>query len=192
MNENIKIIDEQIKKIPKELKDFLLKNQWITTTKEIAKKNNFSIQQSVSLENETLFVLIGLELKKDFKENIKRELTIPDILARDMADEIEERVFKEVNDFLPTEVEGEQVTTNPIPQKPAANTAPTQNTPINTGGVIPNNLPGAKPALDILQKQSALPTTPLEKTLSQKTTSTENPVVEKKYYPGQDPYREPV
>ena len=137
-------------------------------------------------------MLIGLELKKDFKENIKRELTIPDILARDMADEIEERVFKEVNDFLPTEVEGETSITNPIPQKPVTNIAPTQNIPINSVGMTPSNLPGAKPALDILQKQSALPTTSLEQTLSQKTTSTENPVIEKKYYPGQDPYREPT
>jgi hypothetical protein len=192
MSETNEILKKQIATAPKEIRAFLVKGSWLNVSREIAKKNNFSEDQTTSIEDEVLFVLIGLELKKDFKENIKRELYIPDILVRDMVDEIEERVFKEVNDFLPTEVEGETSITNPIPQKPIASVAPTQSAPANVVSTTPNNLPGAKPALDILQKQSSLPTTSLEQTLSQKTTSTENPVIEKKYYPGQDPYREPV
>lgn len=190
-------LQNQIQNAPQEIKRFLAQGRWSSVVQEIAKKNNFSVDQAVSLENETLFILTGLELKRDFKENIKRELSIPDILARDIADETEEMVFKEVNDFLPTSIEGEeetpQLTTNTIPQKPTINSTPPQSAVIpNDGTPTPSNLPGAKPSLDILQRQSELPTTTLEQTLSQKVPTGENQIVEKKSYPGQDPYREPV
>jgi len=188
-------LENQIKTAPQEIRKLLAEGRWTSVVQEIAKKNNFSADQTTSFENETLFVLIALELKRDFKENIKKELSIPDILARDIADEIGEKVFKEVNDFLPTEVEGETPTptTNTVPQNPIQKPPPVQNTTIlNTSPIVPNNLPGVRPSLDILQRQSDLPTTTLEQTLSQKVSVGENQVVEKKFYPGQDPYREPT
>ncbi|TAL48825.1 hypothetical protein EPN83_03485 [Patescibacteria group bacterium] len=142
MDETRETLGEQIKTAPKEIRNFLSQNRWSLVISEIAKKNNFSSDQSTALENEVLFVLIGLEFFGDFKTNIQRELSIPELFARDIDAEVQERIFKEVKGWLPKEKEPDnlqpttnsqqqtmeqQITSNA--QSPAAPETPTQATP---------------------------------------------------------------
>lgn len=99
------IFKEQIKGLPEELKQFLARDKWLSDIKEIARKNNFTDDQTTSFINETSFVLTGMDLKDNFAKNIQTELVIPELLAKDIAEEINERIFKEVSDFLPKEIE---------------------------------------------------------------------------------------
>lgn len=108
MEETNTIIAEQLETLPDPLREFVFSAQWSQKCTEISNKNNFSIDQKSAFENEVLFVLIGLELARDFKTNIQTNVSVPEILAHDIAEEVNENIFKQVADFLPTEVESEE------------------------------------------------------------------------------------
>ncbi len=109
MNESQKIIHDKILSAPAQIRGLIANGRWALTAKAISKKNNFSLEQTSAFENEVLFVLIGLELTRDFKTNIAVQVAIPEILAHDIADEVHESIFKEVIDFLPTTAEEDGV-----------------------------------------------------------------------------------
>ena len=87
MNEEIDL-KKYIKNAPREIVDFLKEGVWSLVVQEIAKKNNFINERTIVLQNETLFVLLGMELKTSFTKNLERELKVPEILAKTIADEI--------------------------------------------------------------------------------------------------------
>lgn len=63
---------------------------------EISKKYDLLLDQVSALENETLFVMIGLEEGKDFVDNIEREVGVDAANAISIANEIETSVFEQV------------------------------------------------------------------------------------------------
>jgi hypothetical protein len=121
MDETKKIIKDQLVVAAPTIRELILNDSWSMVVSEIAEKNNFSPDQTTGLENETLFVLLGLEFKGDFQKNIKEGVGIPDPLAQGVAKEIYEKVFKQVEEFLPTEVEGELPAGNNLIEDSAGN-----------------------------------------------------------------------
>lgn len=113
------ILKKQIEILPAELRDLIVQGTWSTIVAEIAQKNNFSKDKALSFENETLFVLLGVELLSDYQKNLERGLFIPELLAKTIADEMYTRIFNQVKVFLPVELEPEnqnpstQITANP-------------------------------------------------------------------------------
>ena len=176
---------------------------------EVSKKNNFSAQQTAALENEILFVLVGFESETNLKDSVKQSLFIPDILARDIAEECSERIFKDIADILPKEntvgvdtvpvtPNNEKLLTPKTSQAEATTTlaidvAETPSIPRKIEvNPVPLNLPVEKPNLDILAQQNPAPTTTLEKILAEKPTSGDDVIILDRNYKGQDPYREQV
>ncbi len=118
-NMDNQILKKQLEILPAELRDLIVQGTWSTIVAEIAQKNNFSKDKALSFENETLFVLLGVELLSDYQKNLERELFIPELLAKTITDEMYTRIFNQVKVFLPSELEPEnqnpstQITANP-------------------------------------------------------------------------------
>lgn len=96
MDENQQILKSQFEKLPKTLRDFVSKGNWSASVLGIAKKINLTQEKYASFENEVLFVLIGLQPKTDFVENIKNELEIDSNMAGWIAEDVEKNIFGKV------------------------------------------------------------------------------------------------
>ena len=103
--EEDKILQEQIKNAPAEIKNLLAKRDWSVVVNQIAQKNNLFPEQVVALENEVLFVMLSMELSKDLARNVEDSLGIEEGVSQEITREVKEKIFKEVEAFLPTESE---------------------------------------------------------------------------------------
>lgn len=169
-----KIIKEQVETAPPEIKKILVEGHWAAVVKEIAQKNNLSNEQIGFLENETLFILLGMELPSSFSENLKTNIGLEQTKAFEINKEVSEKIFKEIEHLLPTEVE------------------------VATPELKPENLPmvekgeTAHTVEPLTHNQQ-----PTTDSRPQITTNTQIPKEEKipsqnAYVGGQDPYREPL
>ena len=177
--ESEKIIQKQIQSAPKEIKNLLAGDTWSQVVNEMAQKNNFSDEQKTALENEVVFVLLGMELASDLRQNIQSSLLIAEVLAQQISSEISDKVLKSVEHLLPKEIEEDSEVTNQEPQKQPESLLP-EIPPEDLPAVVPTNLPigrNEQYAIDNGQKKE------LEKTVQPDQTS---------YPQGMDPYREPI
>jgi hypothetical protein len=190
MNEEKDTIKEQLKKIPKTLRDYALAPSWSDTLSRIVAQFGIASDKIVDLENEVLFVLICLEPTDDLVENIKREIG----LANDMSEKIVESinssilspVMNDIKKYWATISQGESPEIKPYAS--FEQTILRQAQAMRPVGEAPSNLPGARPivpnqniAAPIFGAQSA-PTPPPV------TPSVSN--VSKQYPANNDPYRE--
>jgi hypothetical protein len=118
------LISEQLEIAPDEIRNYLAEGGWRDVVAEISDKNNLSQEQRVSFENEVLIVLLGLDLASNFKTNIQNSLGILEVQANDIDVEIQEKVFAEVAQWLPKEIEEEDATPEVTAETPLAGSAP--------------------------------------------------------------------
>lgn len=100
MDETQEIIKEQLKKLPKDLKDAISSVDLRDKIRKISEKHHLHIDQAGNLENETAFVMIGLEPTADYKENLKRELNISRDRAQAITADIDKEIFARVRQSL--------------------------------------------------------------------------------------------
>lgn len=105
MNETEKILEEALLSAPKEIQIFLANEDWLISLQQIEQKNNFSPEQKEIFENETLFVLLGLEFRGDFPKNIQSEMNLSETVSLNIARDVEIKIFREIDKFLPTGVD---------------------------------------------------------------------------------------
>lgn len=96
MDEQQKLIDEQLKTLPQALQRAIALTNWRVIAKNIATANNLDESKSKNLETEAMLVMYGFENQKDFSANIAKELGIDAVRAGVIAGEIEEKVFNVV------------------------------------------------------------------------------------------------
>jgi hypothetical protein len=95
-----KIIDEQIEKLPKDVREAIISVDFKTKLQEIAKRQKLMIDQGGKLEMETTLVMIGLEPLAYYVENLQRELEVSLMQAREIALDISENIFKPIRESL--------------------------------------------------------------------------------------------
>ena len=93
MNENDKLIAEQLKTLPPNLQQAINTVEWKMLVKEIAEANGLNAEQSASLEQETMFIIYAFESPEDYIQNIVREIGIPEDLADTIAESVAEKIF---------------------------------------------------------------------------------------------------
>lgn len=87
-------IPEYIKTLPKAVQDIVFDSTWEERTTEIAKKYSLNQNQTDALINTVLFVLTGLEKPETFLQTIIIELGISQLMAVQIIEDLEIRVFK--------------------------------------------------------------------------------------------------
>ncbi|MFZ2621215.1 MAG: hypothetical protein WAX85_01825 [Minisyncoccia bacterium] len=92
--DNQQEIPEYIKNLPKPVQDVVLDGVWESRTTEIAKKYALNPIQTDGLINSVLFILIGLDKPDDFLERIINDLGISSLLAEQILEDVNNRVFE--------------------------------------------------------------------------------------------------
>jgi len=98
--ETQKIIADQIKNLPKDVKEAIISVDYKTKLQEITKRQKLLIDQAGKLEMETTLVMIGLEPLTDFIGNIQRELGVLGTRAQEIAVDVSENIFKPIRASL--------------------------------------------------------------------------------------------
>ena len=93
MNEQEKLIEEQLKTLPSNLRQTIGAMPWKALVQEIGKTNALDTEQTVSLEQETMFVLYAFENPTDFVSNIMREVSVTNEVAETIAESIADKIF---------------------------------------------------------------------------------------------------
>ncbi|MFA7216525.1 MAG: hypothetical protein WC095_00890 [Candidatus Paceibacterota bacterium] len=91
--ETLKEMPEYVRKLPKEIQDFVFDGVWEERVEEIGLKYSLDSVQLDNLANKVLFILIGLEKPEDFLQTIISELSISRLLAEQIMNDLDSRVF---------------------------------------------------------------------------------------------------
>ena len=94
------VIKEQFAKLPKEVQLAVTDTNLIQKTKDIALKYALHIDQLGSLQNEIIFVMVGLEPSIAFVDNISDELSIDTQKANNIAKDVNESIFDPIRTYL--------------------------------------------------------------------------------------------
>ncbi len=94
------IIKNQWNILPEDIRELVLSSELEAKVNWISGKYNLSAEQTDSLKQETLFVLVGLIHIMDYTENVMRELNISKEQARVIAQEVGTQIFFGVKEIL--------------------------------------------------------------------------------------------
>ncbi len=100
--ETQKIIQDQMKTLPSDVKEAIVSVDYRTKMQEIAQRQKLLIDQAGKLEMETTLVMIGLEPLTDYIANIGRELGVDAERATEIAKDVSESIFKPIRGSLKT------------------------------------------------------------------------------------------
>ena len=103
MNNDIDPIDAikaRFQELPTELRDAITASDWSEKVKKVADKNSLMLDQMSLLQNEVLFVMLGLEPAADFVNNVAKELNVDRNKAITITTDINELVLAPIKEFL--------------------------------------------------------------------------------------------
>ncbi|MBU6430843.1 hypothetical protein KGQ29_00480 [Patescibacteria group bacterium] len=100
MDNTKEILRTQFNKLPKDIQNAIMSVNLRSKMELIARKNNLHIDQAQILENETVFVMLGLEHPSDLVENIVKNLEISEEKAEAIAKDINNEIFLKIRESL--------------------------------------------------------------------------------------------
>jgi len=86
-------IKKHFNKLPQDIQDAILAADLPEKFKTIANKHKLTIGQAFTLENETMFVMLGLENQEGYTNNLKQEADISQEEAEKIAEEVGRMIF---------------------------------------------------------------------------------------------------
>jgi hypothetical protein len=199
--EETKFLEEQIREAPKEIRNFLAQKEWRDAVQKIIQKNNFSSDQQTALENEIIFVILDLEPREGFKENIINSVGIQEIMAREIELEVNQNIFNKIN--RPTTPENKKIEpvieTPDLPSFPPAKSTALEIPPqmsIVPEGKVMDHLPPIHPTQPKIVVPPFTATPAPAPTPVVPVAQAPKPIVQTPAptirYAGKDPYREPL
>jgi hypothetical protein len=172
--ENEQLINEQLGKLPKKLRETLESMPWKASVKTIASTSKLSLDQSNALEQETMLVLYGFEPPADFPDNLARELGIDADTAVTLAEEVNEKIFKEIDKTLGN-IEGTTYHNLPMLEAGEAAHAVPHDTKLDSMPASTSaSLGGPKPT-PVLAKSAPMPAQPPQPQAAPAPASTPKP-----------------
>ncbi len=202
MDNNDKLIQEQLKSVPPEVKAAIDAVPWQNRLRTISQREGFDHEKSQTLEMETMFIIYGFLPANEYGANINRELGLDD--------ETTGRVVKQVSDEIFADIEKQYEMLEDKNKTPIQTVTPTPppkpkvfevNT--NLPEVLPNQPAHEVPHIETSPavvaptlKPQLVPTPSYAPTQSAPTTDTlkrpELNLPKSDYNHGQDPYHEPL
>ncbi|NOY35387.1 MAG: hypothetical protein GXP44_00445 [bacterium] len=91
---------ELYKKLPEDLRGAISSADSGEALRDIAKKHGLAVDKSGELADETGSVMLGVTAPKDFVRNLERRLEVDGKTAREIAAEVNERIFAKVRESL--------------------------------------------------------------------------------------------
>ena len=98
--ESEKIIEEQVKKLPQEVKDALASENLHNSVVAIGQKHHLHVDQVGLLENEVVLVMMGLVNPVDLPGELVKELAIETTVADSIAGEVSNSIFMPIREAM--------------------------------------------------------------------------------------------
>jgi hypothetical protein len=114
MNETDKLIENQFSRLPEAMQKAIKAVPWKALVQEIGKTNALDIEQIVSLEQETMFIIYGFENPDDYISNIVREVGIDETRASTIAELVSEKILTAIENKM-AETPAPDVTPDVVP-----------------------------------------------------------------------------
>lgn len=132
------VIKERLQILPPDIKKAINELDWGKTVLPIGKKNGLSVEQMGDLQQQTVFVLVGLLHPNEYFDAIKNALGIDAVKATALVADMNEAVFKTIKQKLVDFYEEETRATASEPQTEAQ-----QADPLKSAGleIIPDSSP---------------------------------------------------
>lgn len=127
MDQSAQELQQYIDNLIPVVKTAVLSPEWRKRVGEIGQKFSLHLDQISSLEYEVFFVLIGMEPEEDLVGNIQRELNISNILATQVAEEVNTRVFQYILKLMQAQI--------PVESKEGIRNTPSSRAELATGQV---------------------------------------------------------
>ncbi|MDZ7726554.1 MAG: hypothetical protein U5L75_03165 [Candidatus Campbellbacteria bacterium] len=105
MDDPKQILTEKFKKMPEDIQEIAISDEFQSFIQSIVEKEGFSDEQSGALQAETIMVLFGMTDIKEFAYNLESELGINLEKANDITAKIDQNVFSKVRSSF-NEVQG--------------------------------------------------------------------------------------
>lgn len=143
-------IPEYIRSLPKEVQDLIFDGVWEERTLEISRKYTLTENQTDTLADNVLLVLIGLEKPDLFLDTVIADLNISRLLAEQIQEDLEARVFEYTLNFIESrksKVESRKVetlATSKISMSDSEKDAGLSRA--NVPEIKPDNLPAIEPS----------------------------------------------
>ena len=99
-NLNPQQLKELYKKLPKDLQDAIFSADSGEVLRDIAKRRGLAIDKSGALADETGSVMLGLTAPREFIPNLKRRLGVDEKTAREIAVDVNDKIFAKVRESL--------------------------------------------------------------------------------------------
>jgi len=126
--ETLKTMPDYVQKLPKKVRNFVFDGVWEERAGEIAAKYSLTESQTDIFINKVLFILIGMENPDNFLGSLMSELDISELLAKQIIEDVEKRVFQYAMESISKQDEAvkpgepEKIVQNPV-------TTPAQSVP---------------------------------------------------------------
>ncbi|MES3031448.1 MAG: hypothetical protein V4697_03490 [Patescibacteria group bacterium] len=122
------IIKEKFQQLPEDIKAAIKSNDLAAKFDAISERHGLHVDQSGSLQTETLLVMLGIEDSDAYVDNIRKELDISQNEAESIAQDVNQEIFKGIRTSLRTMEETneeEVVEETPEPITPPSIPTPT-------------------------------------------------------------------
>lgn len=94
------MIRERFARLPQKLQEAIMSADVPEKLRAIAGKHRLHLDQGQLLENETHLVMLGLDQAEKFRDNIQKELGIPENVAHEIAEEVGKEIFLPIRTYL--------------------------------------------------------------------------------------------
>lgn len=201
MNENEKLIEDQLRTLPEPLQKAISMVPWRSAVKEIALSHKLSLPQISALDQETMLIVYGFDDPRNYIDNLVREVGIDEDTAVSIAESVNEKIFQKISqkaeemegvshDNLPMVEPGEVAHEVPhMEAKPEVAAPPAPVQPASAPAAPPAS-PAPEPVVPAPQAPAGpVKTRPHSDTRPEKPAS---PTPDYRYPGGADPYREPI
>lgn len=95
-----KLVEEQMNRIPAEVRDAILASDWERTVFNIGRAHKLHLDEIDSLSIETILTMIGLEHPQDFSRNLQKHTKINNETLYEIVEEINTKLFFKIRRAL--------------------------------------------------------------------------------------------
>lgn len=95
-----KLMTHRLGELPQKVQELLLAPRFQSSVRVVAEKYNLQDEKRVLLENDVALVLLAFGSRSDLEENLTKELLVSSSIAANIAHDINEMIFSEVETEL--------------------------------------------------------------------------------------------
>ena len=180
------MLKERFALLPKVVQDAIMSTHVEQHLRELSNTHKLHLDQWEKLENEVQLTLLGINEAEELEQNVRREVGVPEDVARILANDIAHTVFEPIREELERQL--------PSPEALETKASDSPRSEIQPGTDMP--VPATPPTVSL---SSVLPATPpqtvvvekVERTPPPETYAPKTPSHERKEVKG-DPYREQI